>query len=73
MVLEFCSLGSLSDVLRITNRKKLNERQIASLCKAVLNGLSYLHSRRLMHRDIKPENILLTENAEPKLGIIPMD
>jgi mitogen-activated protein kinase kinase len=28
--------------------------------RGVLEGLSFMHSKRIVHRDIKPANILLT-------------
>lgn len=34
----------------------------------VFQGLSHLHSHHVIHRDIKGQNVLLTENAEVKLG-----
>lgn len=33
-----------------------------------LQGLSHLHQHKVIHRDIKGQNVLLTENAEVKLG-----
>lgn len=41
----------------------------ASVCACVLQGLSHLHSHHVIHRDIKGQNVLLTENAEVKLGM----
>lgn len=35
----------------------------------VFQGLSHLHSHHVIHRDIKGQNVLLTENAEVKLGM----
>ena len=33
-----------------------------------LQGVQHLHQNHVIHRDIKGQNILLTENAEVKLG-----
>ena len=46
----------------------LTERQCAAATASALDGLSYLHSRRLIHRDIKAANLLLTRRGELKLA-----
>lgn len=33
-----------------------------------LKGLSHLHKNKVIHRDIKGQNVLLTDNADIKLG-----
>uniref|UniRef100_A0A672RNM1 non-specific serine/threonine protein kinase n=1 Tax=Sinocyclocheilus grahami TaxID=75366 RepID=A0A672RNM1_SINGR len=36
-------------------------------CHSAPQGLSHLHTHKVIHRDIKGQNVLLTENAEVKL------
>lgn len=39
------------------------------ICPTLLpQGLAHLHAHKVIHRDIKGQNVLLTENAEVKLG-----
>ena len=33
-----------------------------------MQGLSHLHKNKVIHRDIKGQNVLLTDNADIKLG-----
>jgi len=67
IVMEFCGAGSVSDLMRITD-KTLNEDQISVVLKDALKGLIYLHSKRKIHRDIKAGNILLNNKGEGKLA-----
>lgn len=66
--MEFCSLGALNDILKLSGRLCLSERETAAIVKNVLAALEYLHAHSKMHRDVKPDNILLTSEGEPKLG-----
>jgi len=40
----------------------------ARIVKGILDGLAHAHDNGIIHRDIKPANILLTPNAQPKIG-----
>lgn len=67
IVMEYCGAGSVSDLMRITE-KTLTEEQIGTVLKDALKGLQYLHSVRKVHRDIKAGNILVNEKGECKLA-----
>jgi len=67
IVMEYCGAGSVSDLMRITE-KNLNEEQISVVLKDALKGLVYLHGLRKIHRDIKAGNILLNSKGEGKLA-----
>lgn len=62
--------GSVTDLVKSTKGQSLKEEWIAYICREILRGLAYLHSNKVIHRDIKGQNVLLTDNAEVKLGKI---
>lgn len=66
LVMEYCDGGSLSDIMEYIKRQ-LNEQEISALCRGVLKGLIYIHSKNRIHRDIKAANLLLTSNGDVKL------
>lgn len=69
LVMEYCGAGSVTDLVKSTKGQSLKEEWIAYISREILRGLSYLHSNKVIHRDIKGQNVLLTDNAEVKLGI----
>ena len=63
MVLEFAPRGNL-----FQNRNNFErDDAVNDIWPQILNGLSYLESRKVAHRDIKPENILLSQNNVPRI------
>jgi len=63
--MEYLSGGTLTDVL-INNF--MNEDEISVVCREVLQGLVFLHSKNIIHRDIKSDNILLSMTGDIKLS-----
>jgi mitogen-activated protein kinase kinase len=69
ILMEYCEGGSLESIGRkIKDVKGVVGESIAGrLAEGILQGLSYLHSQRIIHRDIKPSNILLSKEGVVKL------
>ncbi|TNJ28535.1 Kinase, STE STE20 [Giardia muris] len=67
VVLEYCSGGSLSDLMRSCSRI-LTEEECAYAVACALLGLKALHEQKIVHRDIKANNLLVTEDAVVKLA-----
>lgn len=71
--MEYCGAGSVTDLVKSTKGQSLKEEWIAYISREILRGLSYLHSNKVIHRDIKGQNVLLTDNAEVKLGKVNLE
>jgi mitogen-activated protein kinase kinase len=69
IAMEFCEGGSLDSVYREVRRLggRTGEKVLGKIAEGVLNGLTYLHGKKIIHRDIKPSNILLCRNGMVKL------
>ncbi|RKO85967.1 kinase-like domain-containing protein, partial [Blyttiomyces helicus] len=63
---DYCAAGSITDCIELTE-STFNEKQIALVLAAAVEGLSFLHSRHIVHRDVKCANILLTSDAVVKI------
>ena len=69
VVMEYLDGGALTDLLvTSTGEVRMNEQQIATVCKSVLKALVYLHSHGVIHRDIKSDSILLSSDGLVKLS-----
>ncbi|XP_061679077.1 death-associated protein kinase 2 isoform X3 [Syngnathoides biaculeatus] len=63
LVLELVSGGELFDFL--ARKESLCEEEATQFIKQILDGVQYLHSKRIAHFDLKPENIMLLDRNVP--------
>ncbi|KAG9244970.1 BcMKK1, mitogen-activated protein kinase [Calycina marina] len=69
IAMEYCEGGSLDAVYREVKKLggRTGEKVLGKIAEGVLNGLTYLHGKKIIHRDIKPSNILLCRDGQVKL------
>ncbi|EDL31450.1 death-associated kinase 3, isoform CRA_b, partial [Mus musculus] len=70
LILELVSGGELFDFL--AEKESLTEDEATQFLKQILDGVHYLHSKRIAHFDLKPENIMLLDKhaASPRIKLI---
>jgi len=65
VVMEFLEGGALTDIV---THSKMDEQQIATVCKSCLRALAFLHAQGVIHRDVKSDSILLAKDGKVKLS-----
>ena len=69
IVLELINGQNLNKL--VEKHQKMNENisqnLIILILKGAINGLCYLHSKKIIHRDISPDNIMIDENNNIKI------
>ncbi|XP_017341565.1 death-associated protein kinase 2 isoform X2 [Ictalurus punctatus] len=63
LILELVSGGELFDFL--AQKESLSEEEATEFLKQILDGVHYLHSKKIAHFDLKPENIMLLDKNVP--------
>ena len=58
IIIEYCNGGTLSDCIRKYGRP-LPIEVVQYFMRQIVNGVKYIHSKRIIHRDLKSDNILL--------------
>ena len=54
--MEYAEGGELFDY--IVNKGRLKEKEAAFFYYQLIEGVEFLHSKKIAHRDLKPENLL---------------
>ena len=57
--MEYCSYGDLDQFFK-KHYSQINMDVKVKLMRQIIDGIAFLHQRKIVHRDIKPANILLT-------------
>jgi len=55
--------GELWHLMRETKHTGMSERRCKFYTGCILEGLSYMHKKKICYRDLKPENVLLDEEG----------
>ena len=65
LIMEYAAGGELFE--HIVSRGRLPEPEACNFYIQIVNGIEYLHSKKIAHRDLKPENLLLDKDKKIKI------
>lgn len=65
ILMELCTGGSLIDLIKRRDGRKLPEIKVAELFQQICSGIAHMHAQTppIAHRDLKIENVLLTKRG----------
>ena len=67
IIMEYINGGGLSDCLKKymeIHKKAFTEEIVQYLMRQIIDGINYLHSRKIIHRDLKLDNIMVNFDSE---------
>jgi len=76
IITEYCNGGGLYECLtkyRKLYKKAFSEEIVQHLMRQIVDGIKYIHSKKIIHRDLKLENILVNfedENDKKNLNML---
>ena len=65
MLLRLVQGGELFSVLHTDSRDGVSEKAALFYAAGILEGLAYMHQRKILYRDLKPENVLIDSQGYP--------
>ncbi|XP_071851892.1 serine/threonine-protein kinase Nek1-like isoform X1 [Apostichopus japonicus] len=68
IVMEYCEMGNLRELIISKDPIGVEERFIVGIMTQVCRGMKYIHRKKVIHRDIKPPNVLATSRGDFKVG-----
>ena len=60
---EYCNGGDLNALIR----KEMSEGKIFNIFSQIVEGMIFLHQKKIIHGDLKPPNIMITEYEQVKI------